>query len=210
MNDKELTDNEIVEAMKRCIASDCEETGCPLYNEADTYAMCVTILLEKTLDLINRQKAEIDRLTSTQEILKKRLDNCLHFAEENVEFEKENRDLLLRLKQCDTEIESLKIPLEVSMAKLGDARAELQKAEEEIERKDRILESYALQYGTATDKEVFLQKARAKAIREFAELLKQNPRKLTEYDEGGWDCTVYAVTVEDIDNLVNEMTEETS
>ena len=68
MNDKELTDNEIVEAMKRCIASDCEETGCPLYNEADTYAMCVTILLEKTLDLINRQKAEILEL-------KRRIEN---------------------------------------------------------------------------------------------------------------------------------------
>ena len=85
MNDNKLTDNEIVEAMKRCIANDCEETGCPLYNEADTYAMCVTILLEKTLDLINRQKAEIERLTSTQEILKKRLDTSEYAMQDKEE-----------------------------------------------------------------------------------------------------------------------------
>lgn len=75
MNDNKLTDNEIVEAMKRCIAGDCEETGCPLYNEADTYAMCVTILLEKTLDLINRQKAEIERLK--KELIEQQLKNNL-------------------------------------------------------------------------------------------------------------------------------------
>ena len=51
---------------------------------------------------------------------------------------------------------------------------------------------------------------RAEAIKEFAERLKKNARKFTEYDEGGWGCTVYAVKVEDIDNTVEEMTEETS
>lgn len=51
------------------------------------------------------------------------------------------------------------------------------------------------------------ENAKSEAIREFAELLKKNAQKFTEYDEGGWGCTVYAVKVEDIDNTVEEMTE---
>lgn len=50
--------------------------------------------------------------------------------------------------------------------------------------------------------------AKSEAIREFAELLKKNAQKFTEYDEGGWGCTVYAVKIEDIDNTVEEMTED--
>ena len=50
--------------------------------------------------------------------------------------------------------------------------------------------------------------AKSEAIKEFAERLKEKRRKLTEYDEGGWDMDVYAVSVDDIDNLVEEMTEE--
>lgn len=49
--------------------------------------------------------------------------------------------------------------------------------------------------------------AKSEAIKEFAELLKKNAQKFTEYDEGGWGCTVYAVKVEDIDNTVEEITE---
>ena len=189
-----MNDNDIVKALLCCKDADC--LSCPRWTE-EWYSGQCNDFLQEVLGLINRQKAEIERLTSTQEILQKRLDNCLHFAEENVEFEKENRDLLLRLKQCDTEIESLKIPLEVSMAKLGDARAELQKAEEEIERKDRIIKSYALRYGTTTDKEVILRKARAKAIMEFAERPKAKRGLYGEI----WES--------DIDNTVEEMTEET-
>ena len=202
-----MNDNEIVNALE-CL---CDvETPCKdCVGHRFPYPVCKQQVAKAARDLINRKKTEIERLNSTQEMLKKRLDNCLHFAEENVEFEKENRYLLLRLKQCETEIESLKIALEVTRDNLGDARAELQKAEEEIERKDRILESYALQYGTTTGKEVFLLKAKAEAIKEFAERLKKNARKFTEYDEGGWGCTVYAVKVEDIDNTVEETMEET-
>lgn len=69
----------------------------------------------------------------------------------------------------------------------------------EIERKGRIIESYALQYGTAADKEVFLRKVRAEAIREFAERL-----KLYLFIERGG---IYTVSGKDIDNLVKEMTE---
>jgi hypothetical protein len=45
------------------------------------------------------------------------------------------------------------------------------------------------------------------AIKEFAERLKKHLKWRTEYDEGGWDIDLYTVTKEDIDNLVEEMTE---
>lgn len=54
-----------------------------------------------------------------------------------------------------------------------------------------------------------IKEAKDEAIKEFAERLKKNAQKFTEYDEGGWGCTVYAVKVEDIDNTVEEITEET-
>jgi hypothetical protein len=48
---------------------------------------------------------------------------------------------------------------------------------------------------------------KAEAIKEFAERLNSRTRQMTEYDEGGWDCTRYAIDDEGIDNLVKEMTE---
>lgn len=71
----------------------------------------------------------------------------------------------------------------------------------EIERKGRIIESYALQYGTAADKEVFLRKVRAEAIREFAKRLKEKSYIPDPY----WKMSV--VDEYRIDNLVKEMTE---
>lgn len=69
----------------------------------------------------------------------------------------------------------------------------------EIERKDRIIESYALQYGTVTDKEVFLRKARVEAIKEFAERLQAE----ATLQHGG----VTVVYGSCIDNIVKEMKE---
>lgn len=48
---------------------------------------------------------------------------------------------------------------------------------------------------------------KSEAIREFAERLKRKSRRISEYDEGGWCMDIRAVKVEDIDNLVKEMTE---
>lgn len=76
---------------------------------------------------------------------------------------------------------------------------EINRQKAENERKDRILESYALQYGTVTDKEVFLKQAIAEAVKEFAERLK----KEIEFSD-----TITKVE-RHIDNLVKEMTEET-
>lgn len=44
-----------------------------------------------------------------------------------------------------------------------------------------------------------------KAVREFAEKLKEHSCNLTEYDEDGWSDVVSAVKVEDIERLAEEI-----
>ena len=52
-----------------------------------------------------------------------------------------------------------------------------------------------------------LNKVKKQAIKEFAEKLKEKScNHLVEYDEGGWSEKVSAVKVDEIDNLVKEMT----
>lgn len=56
-----MTEDEIIKALECCDFVDikaCEE--CPLYRSFD----CRFIIIDKSLDLINRQKAEIERLKS--------------------------------------------------------------------------------------------------------------------------------------------------
>lgn len=62
--------------------------------------------------------------------------------------------------ECDHEIEVMALDL-------------INRQKAEIERKDRIIESYSLQYGTAAEKELFLRKVRVEAIKEFAERIKK-------------------------------------
>lgn len=57
-----MTDDEIITALECCDFTDikaCEE--CPLYHTSD----CISVIIDKTLDLVNRQKAEIERLASS-------------------------------------------------------------------------------------------------------------------------------------------------
>lgn len=50
-------------------------------------------------------------------------------------------------------------------------------------------------------------KIRAEAITEFAERLIQETRTFSEYDEGGWECDVSAISAENIDRIAKEITE---
>ena len=50
-----MTDNEIVKALECCIKDDCD--NCP-----DTFGNCEHNAMRNALDLINRQKAEIEML----------------------------------------------------------------------------------------------------------------------------------------------------
>ena len=62
-----MTDNEIMRALECCIKHDCGE--CCLINYSDDADVCQTKLMKYALDLINRQKAEIERLKDFNENL---------------------------------------------------------------------------------------------------------------------------------------------
>ena len=55
-----MTDNEIIKALECCTYHHGRCTSCPLYAEVITG--CQSTLFDNALDLINRQKAEIERL----------------------------------------------------------------------------------------------------------------------------------------------------
>lgn len=69
---KQLTDEEIVKALECCIPleTDCKE--CPLCDIKT--AECLQILCKNALALINRQKAEIEKLNKEKEKLHKFID----------------------------------------------------------------------------------------------------------------------------------------
>ena len=62
-----MTDNEIVNALEHCSSSDLGECrDCPFYEQCENDELLETY----ALDLINRQKAEIERLTAERDVLK--------------------------------------------------------------------------------------------------------------------------------------------
>lgn len=77
----------------------------------------------------------------------------------------------------------------------------LERQRADLERKNRILDSYALQYGTVADKDVLLKRAKAEAVKGFAERV-----KLEFYYE--FDELIPSIMADKIDNLVKEMVGE--
>lgn len=71
-----MTDNEIVEVLKLCTTQDgsipCYD--CPRWN--DDEEECEGIDYTATLDLINRQKADVEKLKNENEILSRNADNA--------------------------------------------------------------------------------------------------------------------------------------
>lgn len=69
-----MTDNEIIKALECCSKAhgvrDCISLKCPLFDKERHLFLCIhddTDLFGISLDLINRQKAEIERLTAMLE-----------------------------------------------------------------------------------------------------------------------------------------------
>lgn len=92
-----MTDNEIIKALECCKAPHCDINICPMFKNAINTKDCVAELSKKALDLINRQKAEIERLEKheLQEAMKFNSDTINRAAKEAV---KEFAELLY--KRC--------------------------------------------------------------------------------------------------------------
>ena len=71
-----MTDNKITKALECCTKREnqcCNDAECPLFYKTVTYSECRWKLLKETTDLINRQKAEIERLQT----VKKHIQNLI-------------------------------------------------------------------------------------------------------------------------------------
>ena len=63
-----MTDNEIIKALEICANNgDCKE--CAINPHKGNYGYCTSLAIKTALDLINRQKAEIERFTIDLKIL---------------------------------------------------------------------------------------------------------------------------------------------
>lgn len=61
---RKFTDDEVIKALECCVCGCCIAKGCPLFdeNDDDDIGKCTSELSKNALALINRQKAEIERL----------------------------------------------------------------------------------------------------------------------------------------------------
>lgn len=105
-----MTDNEIIKALECCTTSNCGE--CPIFNNKEIRKVpgrCVVTLEKNALDLINRQKAENERLQKENEILSANADNAFQEGlNENRELFKEEVEKGIRAEAVKEFAERLK------------------------------------------------------------------------------------------------------
>ena len=116
MTERKYTDEEIIKAMECCektTAIGCKD--CPLGEERDTGETCVTTLCKNVLDLINRQKAEIEKLekgelskamTFNSETIKRCVDEAIREFAERLK-EKHKNHLVCNIYVLNNEIDNL-------------------------------------------------------------------------------------------------------
>lgn len=145
----ELKPKDVVKALECCAVKDC--IHCP-----NRTTRCKDALREYALALLREKDAEIKGLVDG-------------WSKDQDRFEKV-------CAEKDAEIERLIKERDEARRDVGVAERNHHESEKEVERLKHILESYALQHGTARDKEYFLNKERHEAITEFvSRVLALNP-----------------------------------
>lgn len=104
-------------------------------------------------------------------------------------------------EHCDYEIREDTKTLKCNDNLMRDALDLINRINAKIERKDKILDSYAFQYGTVTDRDAIIKATKAQAVKEFAERV-----KLEFYYE--FEELIPSIMADKIDNLVKEMVGE--
>ena len=92
-----MTDNEVIKALECCSTATCISNNCP-YEKIHDIPTCATKLTRDALDLINRQKAEIERLRYNLEAM---LDERADHSEAYKEFAERLKDKHRRIMDYD-------------------------------------------------------------------------------------------------------------
>ena len=174
-----MTDNEIKKALECCI--DCDCTDCP----CNTIEGCKDIDYEATLDLINRQKAELDDLK--RDDLPRCKDALRRANEIGIDLEKENKEL-------KAEVEKLELLNAVLLESCNGYSKACDTYKAEIERSKTEcglakFDKYKAEF------EEFRAEIKAEAIKEFEDKIKD------EFDKHGVDYTAYVI----VDDVAREV-----
>jgi GTP-binding protein EngB required for normal cell division len=178
----ELTDKEIVKALECCsINKKC--TGC-YFNTQTTDDMCPRVLMRNTLDLINRQKQEIEELTAFANQLEEQRNMWMEKCDETQVTNKylQERNVILR------------------------GLVDTQKAENES--LGITVNSYKKMYEDIQHLEMKVDKIKAEAYKECIEKVKERlavhsfTSNSTEYTDGMLDC------MEWVDSKIEELEKE--
>lgn len=190
MTDKKFTDEEIIEALDLCTQQNgsipCYD--CPCWN--DDEQECEGIDYTATLDLIKRQKAEIERLRSM---------NCAKL--DTIHDLQDDTNKLKEQLQDVTEKFNCQQTVYTDLSKIiKDRKGEIEKLKNE----NKILSinaDNAFQDGLNEAQDLYAEQVKAeikfKAVKEFAEKLKEECCDIVLYGK--------IVTVNTIDNLLKEM-----
>ena len=93
-----MTDNDIVKALEACKSGCCISKNCPYYDaQEDDIVVCTSRLTNDALDLINRQKVEIESL----KIANEKLYDANKLQEAEIE---EQASLILSLSSIKTTV----------------------------------------------------------------------------------------------------------
>lgn len=178
-----MTDKEIIKALECCAEDEwCCNNNCPFFEKCSK-----TLMAKSSLDIINRQQAEIEDLQMDKEQLKRAVINANMKGEH---LQAKNKRLLTEFLRFKEEIAQPYLLINCD-----------DKSVEVLRERLKNQKLISVPYNEATVE--FLDKAsiRAEAVKEFAERLKKESFE----DAGYYDNLVF---VTDIDNLVKEMAGE--
>ena len=171
-----MTDNQIIKALERCP----QHTECCYCNSLEECGN-KRILIESVFDLINRQKAIIEKSEKVE-----------HFADRAIE-------------TANAEIERLNIELQSMRSAANSYKMHYEKAQTEIKRLQKNIDG--LNIFTKNHIKVIRLQAIKEFVEKFAKALSEFDMSsvgLPDYDRGYKDCMT---AIEDtIDNIVNKMT----
>ena len=184
-----MTEAEIIKALECCSKPYCNNNNCPLHRNTINTKDCITQLSTNALDLINRQNAEIERLTKEpEEAAVSIFDAANRFLE--------HKKLMQYQKE---EIERLQSILLKFVREINN-----------FENKHNIDTSdFSLIPILENEKNNIVKQMKSEAIKEFAERLKEKQQSVKARFGFGGEYISNGVMCTDIDNLVKEMVGDT-
>ena len=133
-----MTDNEIMKALECCCGDDMGCKSCPMFDELNS--ACVRTTIRSALDLINRQKAEIEKLNTS---LNEAKEKSAYFINEVEKARKETRnvtDMAAKLKERNMKLNTVNAEMHESLRLACETNKDLQA---EVERLAEENKSFA-------------------------------------------------------------------